>query len=130
VDDSSSHTHTPCECGAWWAVYCVDRRCHIMVQRLVELMEYLVNETAHDAPTDDDKESINSAHSLAREAQYINQAFSQMCLNTSEAPWQEGNPHPFKGDLPDASVAAGGYKYRKVAVGDMCCVCVCVCVCV
>jgi translation initiation factor 3 subunit D len=79
-----------------------------------------VSETARDPPTNDDKDSINSAFKLSIECSQINQNFSQQVLSQTKAAEAMPNPHPFhdpeeaeEGHTP-ASVC---YRYRKFDMG-------------
>jgi len=69
-----------------------------------------VNETALETPNDDG--------SVAREATFINQMFSQQVLKKEGKPAVTfENPNPFQTDA-EHNVAAVGYKYRKWQIGD------------
>jgi len=74
-----------------------------------------VNETAQE-PLPEAKEDINSAHSLAVEATYINQNFSQQVLlrNGEKVTFDEPNPFATEGEEA-ASVA---YRYRRWKLDD------------
>ena len=79
-----------------------------------------VSETARDPPTNDEKDSINSAFKLSIECSQINQNFSQQILLHTKDPEAMPNPHPFhdpeeaeEGHTP-ASVC---YRYRKFDMG-------------
>lgn len=79
-----------------------------------------VSETARDPPTNDEKDSINSAFKLSIECSQINQNFSQQILKHTKDPEAMPNPHPFhdpeeaeEGHTP-ASVC---YRYRKFDMG-------------
>jgi len=80
--------------------------------------DYLtVNETAMDPPREDEKDPLNSPHSLSLEASYINQNFSQQVLIPGKKfAFPESNP--FRGNLPEEEVAPVGYRYRKWDFGD------------
>jgi len=70
-----------------------------------------VNETSHDPPFDDGRDTINTPGSLAREATFINQSFSQQVLSKQEKPVALGDANPF---TSDGQVPASiGYRYRK-----------------
>lgn len=71
-----------------------------------------VNETSQEAQTlPDVKEDINSAHSLAIEATYINQNFSQQVLvrDGNKMTFEEPNPFASEGE----EVASVAYRYRR-----------------
>ncbi|RLN25447.1 eukaryotic translation initiation factor 3 subunit D-like [Panicum miliaceum] len=74
-----------------------------------------VNETAQE-PLPEAKEDINSAHSLAVEATYVNQNFSQQVLlrNGEKVTFDEPNPFATEGEEA-ASVA---YRYRRWKLDD------------
>lgn len=69
-----------------------------------------VNETGQEA-LPDAKEDINSAHSLAVEATYINQNFSQQVLvrDGNKVAFDEPNPFAAEGE----EVASVAYRYRR-----------------
>jgi len=62
------------------------------------------------------EEGINSPGSLAIEATYINQNFSQQCLKNEQL--KMDNPNPFSDAAAGESVASVGYRYRKFDLGD------------
>jgi len=62
------------------------------------------------------EEGINSPPSLAVEATYINQNFSQQCLKKSEK-HAFANPNPFSEEEGE-EVASVGYRYRKYTLGE------------
>ncbi|OEL27914.1 Eukaryotic translation initiation factor 3 subunit D [Dichanthelium oligosanthes] len=74
-----------------------------------------VNETAQE-PLPEAKEDMNSAHSLAVEATYVNQNFSQQVLlrNGEKVTFDEPNPFATEGEEA-ASVA---YRYRRWKLDD------------
>ncbi|RLM93157.1 eukaryotic translation initiation factor 3 subunit D-like [Panicum miliaceum] len=76
---------------------------------------FTVNETAQE-PLPEAKEDINSAHSLAVEATYVNQNFSQQVLlrNGEKVTFDEPNPFATEGEEA-ASVA---YRYRRWKLDD------------
>jgi len=61
------------------------------------------------------EEGINSPGSLAVEATYINQNFSQQCLKSESLNFD--HPNPFS-DGAGESVASVGYRYRKFDLGE------------
>ncbi|CAL9066435.1 eukaryotic translation initiation factor 3 subunit D-like [Musa acuminata AAA Group] len=69
-----------------------------------------VNETSQD-PLPEAKEDINSAYSLAMEATYINQNFSQQVLvrDGNKVTFDEPNPFASEGE----EVASVAYRYRR-----------------
>lgn len=69
-----------------------------------------VHETSQE-PLPESKEDINSAYSLSVEAAYINQNFSQQCLNRDGNKVSFEEPNPFATDGEDA--ASVGYRYRR-----------------
>ncbi|EJD43590.1 translation initiation factor eIF-3, subunit D [Auricularia subglabra TFB-10046 SS5] len=73
-----------------------------------------VNENAQDPPLDTDKDSINSAISLALEATYVNQNFTFQAVKEGEPALDLGGPNPFHNpDDADASeLASCGFRYR------------------
>lgn len=86
-------------------------------------LDYLtVNETAHEPPNPEDKDSINSAFNLSVEATAINQSFSQQILKRDpkkrktfdvENPFFD--PDEAEKGMQPASVA---YRYRRWVLGD------------
>ncbi|KAG1346862.1 eukaryotic translation initiation factor 3 subunit D [Cocos nucifera] len=74
-----------------------------------------VNETSQE-PLPDAKEDINSAHSLAVEATYINQNFSQQVLlrDGNKVTFDESNPFAGEGE----EVASVAYRYRRWKLDD------------
>jgi len=74
-----------------------------------------VNETSIDPPTDDPKESINSASSLSKEATFVNQSFSQQVLLKGEV-FSFQSPNPFQSEIEGAALV--GYKYRKWTISE------------
>ncbi|XP_010926628.1 eukaryotic translation initiation factor 3 subunit D [Elaeis guineensis] len=74
-----------------------------------------VNETSQE-PLPDAKEDINSAHSLAVEATYINQNFSQQVLlrDGNKVTFDEPNPFAAEGE----EVASVAYRYRRWKLDD------------
>ncbi|OAY82179.1 Eukaryotic translation initiation factor 3 subunit D [Ananas comosus] len=74
-----------------------------------------VNETASE-PLPDAKEDINSPHSLAVEATYINQNFSQQVLVRDGNKLTFDEPNPFAADNED--VASVAYRYRRWKLDD------------
>lgn len=73
-----------------------------------------VNENASDPPLDTDKESINSAISLALEATYVNQNFAFQAVRETDAPLELAHPNPFHApeDGDGSELASCGYRYR------------------
>ncbi|KZV91840.1 translation initiation factor eIF-3, subunit D [Exidia glandulosa HHB12029] len=73
-----------------------------------------VNENAMDPPLDTDKESINSAISLALEATYVNQNFLFQAVRESDQAMELGGPNPFHTpeDGDGSELASCGYRYR------------------
>jgi translation initiation factor 3 subunit D len=69
-----------------------------------------VNETAQEQ-LPENKEDINSAHSLAVEATYINQNFSQLVLHRDAEKVTFDEPNPFASEGEEA--APVGYRYRR-----------------
>ncbi|KAF0902959.1 hypothetical protein E2562_022599 [Oryza meyeriana var. granulata] len=74
-----------------------------------------VNETAQE-PLPEAKEDINSAHSLAVEATYINQNFSQQVLLRHGEKVTFDEPNPFATDGEEAASVA--YRYRRWRLDD------------
>jgi len=74
-----------------------------------------VNETAQEAPSNDDKENVNSAVKLSQEASCINQNFSQMLLDYNIEPEQMESSNPFE-EEGEGTVASGAYRYRKFTI--------------
>uniref|UniRef100_A0A6P4FH77 Eukaryotic translation initiation factor 3 subunit D n=1 Tax=Drosophila rhopaloa TaxID=1041015 RepID=A0A6P4FH77_DRORH len=76
-----------------------------------------VNETSLEPPMDE-AGSINSAHSLAMEATFINHNFSQQVLRIGdqEPRYKFEEPNPF--EEPGADLASVGYRYRKWDLGN------------
>ncbi|KAG1367989.1 eukaryotic translation initiation factor 3 subunit D [Cocos nucifera] len=74
-----------------------------------------VNETSQEL-LPDAKEDINSAHSLAVEATYINQNFSQQVLlrDGNKVTFDEPNPFAAEGE----EVASVAYRYRRWKLDD------------
>lgn len=74
-----------------------------------------VNETSTES-LPDVKEDINSAHSLAIEATYINQNFSQQVLvrDGNKMTFEEPNPFASEGE----EVASVAYRYRRWKLDD------------
>ncbi|XP_008798328.2 eukaryotic translation initiation factor 3 subunit D-like [Phoenix dactylifera] len=74
-----------------------------------------VNETSQE-PLPDAKEDINSAHSLAVEATYVNQNFSQQVLlrDGNKVTFDEPNPFAAEGE----EVASAAYRYRRWKLDD------------
>merc|ERR1719487_226538 len=71
-----------------------------------------VNETAHEPPNNEDKETINTPTSLSQEASCLNQNFSQMVLDHSTDPEMMDNDNPFE-EEGEGPAASGAYRYRK-----------------
>jgi translation initiation factor 3 subunit D len=69
-----------------------------------------VNETAQEQ-LPENKDDINSAHSLAVEATYINQNFSQLVLHRDAEKVTFDEPDPFASEGEEA--APVGYRYRR-----------------
>ncbi|CAK9190419.1 unnamed protein product [Sphagnum jensenii] len=69
-----------------------------------------VYETAQE-PIPEDKESINSMHSLSQEATFINQNFSQQVLQKEGKKYEFKEPNPFASETEE--VAPVAYRYRK-----------------
>jgi len=94
----------------------------IFFDKREDQLDYLsVNETAYEPPSNEDKESINSAFNLSVEATTINQNFSQQVLKRGKERKDFDHKNPFfdpeeaeKGTQP----AAVGYRYRRWALGD------------
>mmetsp|Transcript_10830 Transcript_10830/g.16322 ORF Transcript_10830/g.16322 Transcript_10830/m.16322 type:complete len:588 (-) Transcript_10830:105-1868(-) len=85
-----------------------------------QAIDYLsVNETASEPPSDEKEDkSINSAGSLAREATYINQSFSQQVLSKSEGTYDLEHSNPFVENEEENSTNANiAYRYRRFKVG-------------
>jgi translation initiation factor 3 subunit D len=76
---------------------------------------FTVNETAQE-PLPEAKEDINSAHSLAVEATYINQNFSQQVLQRNGEKVTFDEPNPFATEGEDAASVA--YRYRRWKLDD------------
>lgn len=75
-----------------------------------------VNETAQEAPNNDEPEHINAPMKLSQEAGCINQNFSQLVLDW-DAPAQEmDEPNPFQGEDDEGQAASGAYRYRKITL--------------
>ena len=74
-----------------------------------------VNETAQEQ-LPENKEDINSAHSLAVEATYINQNFSQQVLHREGEKVTFDEPNPFASAGEEA--ASVGYRYRRWKLDD------------
>ncbi|RCV16528.1 hypothetical protein SEVIR_3G147700v4 [Setaria viridis] len=74
-----------------------------------------VNETAQEQ-LPENKEDINSAHSLAVEATYINQNFSQQVLHRDGEKVTFDEPNPFASEGEEA--ASVGYRYRRWKLDD------------
>ncbi|KAM0938182.1 putative eukaryotic translation initiation factor 3 subunit D [Dioscorea sansibarensis] len=74
-----------------------------------------VNETSQE-PLPEAKEDINSAHSLAVEATYINQNFSQQVLvrDGNKVAFEESNPFAADGE----ELASVAYRYRRWKLDD------------
>lgn len=74
-----------------------------------------VNETASEAPPDE-RDVFNSASMLSEEATFINQNFSQQCLQKPDTQAKKmcKEPNPFAGVSDDA--ASVMYRYRKFPV--------------
>lgn len=83
--------------------------------------DYLtVNETAHNPPTNDDPNGINTPERLGLEATTIHQNFTQQILKSKAARKNMDLPNPFFDDedndgMEPASVA---FRYRKFDLGD------------
>jgi len=76
-----------------------------------------VNETANEAPSNEDKDSINAPMKLGQEATCINQNFSQMILDPEVEAEHMDLPNPFDDGEDDGSrVALGAYRYRKITL--------------
>jgi len=75
-----------------------------------------VNETAQEAPSADDKESMNGPVKLGQEASCINQNFSQMMVDPDIPIEELEQPNPFEDEEEPGSVAAGAYRYRKITL--------------
>jgi translation initiation factor 3 subunit D len=69
-----------------------------------------VYETAQE-PIPEEKDSINSVHSLSQEATFINQNFSQQVLQKDGKKFQFKEPNPFASE--NEEVASVAYRYRK-----------------
>jgi translation initiation factor 3 subunit D len=74
-----------------------------------------VNETADNAPNNDDVNHINSPGNLGREAGCINQNFSQMVLDYKIEPEEMDEPNPFE-DESEGAAASGAFRYRKITI--------------
>lgn len=74
-----------------------------------------VNETAQEQ-LPENKDDINSAHSLAVEATYINQNFSQQVLLRDGEKVTFDEPNPFASEGEEA--ASVGYRYRRWKLDD------------
>mmetsp|Transcript_11515 Transcript_11515/g.35216 ORF Transcript_11515/g.35216 Transcript_11515/m.35216 type:complete len:570 (+) Transcript_11515:168-1877(+) len=74
-----------------------------------------VCETSPEPPSDDgDDKSINSVESLSEEATLINQAFSQMVIDSSSPVVEGDRKNPF---LSDGETAASlAYRYREIEI--------------
>jgi len=76
-----------------------------------------VNETANDAPNNEDKDIMNTPLKLSQEASCLNQNVSQMVLDYQENAEAMDNPNPFEDeDEGVGSAACGAYRYRKVTI--------------
>jgi len=75
-----------------------------------------VNETAQEAPSADDKDSMNGPVKLGQEASCINQNFSQMMVDPDIPIEELEQPNPFEDEENPGSVAAGAYRYRKITL--------------
>lgn len=77
-----------------------------------------VNETAQDAPDDENKEQqMNSMTALSTEAGYINYCYTMQCLDGTQAPTPvdpKGPPTPFDVPLPNGK----GFRYRRWQLED------------
>ncbi|KAG0631213.1 hypothetical protein M758_1G235700 [Ceratodon purpureus] len=69
-----------------------------------------VYETAQE-PIPEEKDSINSVHSLSQEATFINQNFSQQVLQKDGKKFKFQEPNPFASE--NEEVASVAYRYRK-----------------
>jgi len=74
-----------------------------------------VNETANDAPNNEDKDIMNTPLKLSQEASCLNQNVSQMVLEYGEDAETMDNPNPFE-DEDEGSAASGAYRYRKITI--------------
>jgi len=74
-----------------------------------------VNETANDAPNNEDKDIMNTPLKLSQEASCLNQNVSQMVLDYQDTAEAMDNPNPFE-DEDEGSAACGAYRYRKVTI--------------
>jgi len=79
-----------------------------------------VNETAADSPVEDQRDLLNSASALSREATFVNQNFVEQVLlkNKTETSkkFSFPLPNPFQSEGQD--IAPVGYRYRKFKLGD------------
>ncbi|CAD7952494.1 unnamed protein product [Amoebophrya sp. A25] len=78
-----------------------------------------VNETAQEPPSysPEERDSINAAPKLSREAARVNQNFAEAMVDRNQTP-EKHNPHPFADD-DDEEVSAACYRYRKITLpGD------------
>eukprot|EP00118_Oscarella_pearsei_P014227 m.120530 g.120530 ORF g.120530 m.120530 type:complete len:550 (+) comp37734_c0_seq8:49-1698(+) len=76
-----------------------------------------VNETAVEPPQEEGK-SINAPASLALEATFINQNFSQQVLRKGVPTHKFGDSNPFVDEEAQGEVASVGYRYRKFQLSD------------
>jgi translation initiation factor 3 subunit D len=76
-----------------------------------------VNETANEPPFEE-KDSINSPHSLSQEATFINQNFSQQVLLRTGKSYSFEHPNPFVGEEEVGPIGSVGYRYRKWKLSD------------
>lgn len=74
-----------------------------------------VNETANEAPNNEDKDIMNTPLKLSQEASCLNQNFSQMVLDHTEEAQAMEHPNPFE-DEDEGSAACGAYRYRKITI--------------
>ncbi|KAG0580305.1 hypothetical protein KC19_4G164200 [Ceratodon purpureus] len=74
-----------------------------------------VYETAQE-PIPEEKDSINSVHSLSQEATFINQNFSQQILQKDGKKFAFKEPNPFASE--NEEVASVAYRYRKWKLDD------------
>ena len=72
-----------------------------------------VNETSQE-PLPEEKEDINSAHSLSVEAAYINQKFSQQVLNRDGNKVEFEEPNAFASEGEEVSSIAYRYNHWKL----------------
>lgn len=68
-----------------------------------------VNETSNEPPVDD-PEMLNT---LALEATFVCNNFSQQALKTGEDRYKFEDPNPFIGEEEVEKMASVGYRYRK-----------------